>query len=780
MRMHGRSTSLAGSNGALPFEVNASIVLVGARGTGKSSLAVIAQSYFDVKPIDVVDYLRLTQPSNGTPDTTRQLEEILATSAAVQRYLRVTDASKVKRLLELGNRIYRACSNFEFHNMDENDVATIAEPEMPSLRLKRLEMAFVQFAGNISGRRRPNPRDDGLLLPPSRSPLTYLLSLPLEHINRADFQVRWLNCGADVCQLVIDAAEANDSLMDDIGRAVAILVRFFDGPLVYHVKLPNSQTEHESYQRYVNLLNHGIRLGVDYMTISLNIPEDQLSQIVAAAGQTLLIGAFHDDTPGFDGWSKEERWAMYNKAKYVGIAGVRLTQEAQDAHDNLAAVSFAVEATRSPAPRPFLSAYNQGILGRPSQHLNQVLMPVTVDGLGGNGLPPAGAELTIRGSQSAQFALSVWEPMKFSIIGVDVTYSLSPSVHTAGYEFFGMPHSFERWPMSSLDRMHQLVQEPYLGGISIAQGYKLTVSPFVRALSTHARNIGAINTLIPMRAGADFDGTETAPSAFWRDRCRPGPIIGLYGENTDWIGMARCVLPNLSPANAITAKTTALVIGAGGMARAALYALLQMGVRYVAIYNRTISKASMLAQHFGGLEPSHKLVGPNLDLFGARAGPVPRADDDGHACNNPRFQVRVLESRDCPWYVDLAPPTIVISCVPASRVGSQPGANVTLPTSWMRSPTGGVVLDLNYRPIMTALLRQVRHPAHRDRGWVPVDGLENLAAQASAQFELFTGRHLPRGLMHVAALRDYEALGDDDEEAREVVRAKLAQCQGQM
>jgi len=52
-----------------------------------------------------------------------------------------------------------------------------------------------------------------------------------------------------------------------------------------------------------------------------------------------------------------------------------------------------------------------------------------------------------------------------------------------------------------------------------------------------------------------------------------------------------------------------------------------------------------------------------------------------------------------------------------------------------------VVIDMNYRALITPLLRQVWSQAQR--GWVAVDGLENLVEQASAQFEVFTCRKLP-------------------------------------
>ena len=145
------------------FERDASIVLVGALGTGKSTLATIAQSNFGLVAVDLADYAE-PQPPQEARDTARKIPKfpidtlertlqdhnrgcviiwparlldeqalmlllryskthpiihVTRSLTGVQRHLRVVDAPTAQRFLQVGNRIYRAYSNFEFHNLDE-------------------------------------------------------------------------------------------------------------------------------------------------------------------------------------------------------------------------------------------------------------------------------------------------------------------------------------------------------------------------------------------------------------------------------------------------------------------------------------------------------------------------------------------------------------------------------------------------------------------------------------------------------------------------------------
>lgn len=771
------------------FSQDASIILIGALGAGKSTLSVIAQKCFGLRPVDIAcvaqeeSNFRLSAVEDALQQHTkgcvivwpaRLLDEsgllllkrysknypvihITRGVEGVRRYLKTVDASTVQSFLNVVNRVCRTCSNLEFYNLDEqlsgtapvfglsatstHDIDATVSPR--SLMLKNLELAFVHFINFTvrNSRRIGSQRQDGLLLPPSRSPYTYLLSVSLQELQDTDVR-RKLNCGADVCQLEIaldqDVGPASDaSLMDEISRAMGILMRYFHGPVVYHILYPQRQ---EFFHRYSALLRHGIRTGACYTTLDMGLPKDQLSMLTCSmAGQTLIIGTFHDDMVGANGWQAQRRWEMYETAQSFGMAGLRLTQPNCVFEDNLAVLGFRAKVAALSGGRPFLIAYNTGPGGRPSLYQNQVLTPVSTK----VSCPESCGKdaVTIDRAQKALFALSLWDAMSFYIIGVDVSQSLSPAIHRKAYQHFAMPHSFEPLSIASLDESRILLQDAQLGGISIAQGYKITIIPQVRAMSKDAKNIGAINTLIPMRASCAFDGVGPPPNAFWMKRWRGGDVVGLYGENTDWIGMARCIHGGISPANAITPNTSALVVGAGGMARAAIYALIQLDVKHIVIYNRTLVNAQDIAKHFSGIT--------------VEAGPTPcpiiTTGFCGYSSGRPRsvtpadLDIRVIESREATWFDDLMQPTIIVSCVPTVRVGDQPGADFTLPLAWMRSSTGGVVLDLEYRPVVTPLIRQTRQQMHR--GWVPLNGLENLTAQASVQFELFTGRRPPQGLM---------------------------------
>lgn len=317
--------------------------------------------------------------------------------------------------------------------------------------------------------------------------------------------------------------------------------------------------------------------------------------------------------------------------------------------------------------------------------------------------------------------------------------------------------------MSTLEEFSNLTSDEYFGGLTIAQGFKMTLLSHVSAVSIHARNIGAINTLLPIRAA--FDYTKPPPQAFWTNRNRAGPVLAFYGDNLDWIGVTRCIKQNLSPANVITPSSTALVIGAGGMARAAIHALLNLGVHHIVLYNRTYMHARTLADHFSEvrLDTSqvHKSTsdaqnGFNISLLTKR-------------------DVRVLGSLEADWYDDLAPPKMIVSRIPAPKVSERPQDQFLLPLQWMKSPTGGVVIDMNYRALITPLLRQVQGQAQR--GWVAVDGLENLVEQAFAQFEVFTCRKVPKILMRIAALQHYLNSSKEDAEVCLYIDSQLRRIQ---
>jgi len=384
----------------------------------------------------------------------------------------------------------------------------------------------------------------------------------------------------------------------------------------------------------------------------------------------------------------------------------------------------------SPRTAPLLIAYNVGPLGQRSQLSNKIFTPVTHPAI----IKASRAQQTLMTAQEAMRALfqtSINDPLHFYIVGATVSYSLSPAMHNAAYKTCGMSHDFTIGPVSVLSELHHLAQDPHFGGAALAQPFKVDIIPHLHAYSHHAKAIGAVNTLLPLRALPDGSPQFLLNQASQRNRA--GSVLAWYGDNTDWAGIVTCLRRNASPRNVVQpSKTTGLVIGAGGMARAAIYAMIQLGCRKIFLYNRTVEHADTVAAHF------NSWAAPFSDR-----GPI----------------VTVLRSREEPWPSDYRYPTLMVSCVPAHSVGSRPAADFEMPEQWLGSPSGGVILETAYKPRVTPLLRQIRALRERTgQAWVTVDFLEVLPEQGIAQFELMTGRKAPRSRMRAEVAEAYQAV----------------------
>jgi shikimate 5-dehydrogenase len=119
-----------------------------------------------------------------------------------------------------------------------------------------------------------------------------------------------------------------------------------------------------------------------------------------------------------------------------------------------------------------------------------------------------------------------------------------------------------------------------------------------------------------------------------------------------------------------------LVIGAGGMARAAIYALIKLGCRHIFIYNRTKWRAEEVAWHFNRYAKDQKLS-------------TSPGSTGGQICH-------VLESETQHWPAGHLQPTMIVSCIPAPGIDGTPQVDFRMPSQWLRSPTGGVVVEVGH------------------------------------------------------------------------------------
>jgi shikimate dehydrogenase len=170
----------------------------------------------------------------------------------------------------------------------------------------------------------------------------------------------------------------------------------------------------------------------------------------------------------------------------------------------------------------------------------------------------------------------------------------------------------------------------------------------------------------------------------------------IHADNTDAPGLLAALPPGFSPAGC-----RALVLGAGGSARAVVWALRQAGAADVAVWNRTPERARVLAAELGG---------------------------------------RAVEA--VPG--ELAAPELVVNC---TSVGLHDGDAPfkALPLDADSLDAGSLVVDLVYRARGTQLLE-----AARIRGASVVGGQEVLVAQGAASFERWTGLTAPVEAMREA------------------------------
>ncbi|KAF2431285.1 hypothetical protein EJ08DRAFT_587752 [Tothia fuscella] len=821
-KWHSASSSIR--TASRTFDSEATIVLVGASGTGKTTLGVIASTALQRRLIDAdfsfkeitgesttafrkehgasnyrqrsIEILKTVLHNNkkhcvivcGLISLSTEGQEVLSEYCQthpvihtlrdlkhVQSYLRM-DKERTSKLLEAAARMFRLCSNLEFFNLSdlatstpnqETTLTLVGSDETsstPYLALKRTERHFLKFLSSATTIANLPALEDAYPLSRVRTDarsFTYAISIPFSQLASVAFDFERLEEGADAFEMTIDLVglvvhnlmkgSCDLPYLNSLSETFARIRRTTVVPLIYHVERkrhdPSKEGVSARLPTYIDLVNHGLRLAPEFLTLDLSLSDEEISEVMRVKGSTRLIAHCFSSDLQLSSWNHEFWTSAYERARKLEFDAVRLCWPATCLNDNFGVHKFRANISQCGDPPLPLIAYNTGPLGKTSCCFNRTLTPVThedVPVLDSQLHPPLS---TAAEATRALYASFIFEPMHFYIVGASAGYSLSPAMHNAAYRVCGIPHTYGVHVTPTLAEIHKLVDDPHFGGCSVSQPYKREVMALTRSMSPHAKAIGAVNTLIPVRHLLE-DGSVPDELELFQERNRSGPVKALYGENSDWIGVRSCVRRGLSPANAVTPRTTALIIGAGGMARAAIYAALNLGVRNIFIYNRTSENAEKVVEHFRQLVKDEISGQASLKIL------PPSIDSNTH--------LQVITSKEEPWPEKFHQPTIVVSCIPTHRLGENPSPDFTLPPHWLRSPTGGVVLEVAYRNIHTPLLEQIRAESHR--GWVAMDGLDLLPDQGFAQFELFTGRRAPRKLMRAEVLRSYrdeQGLPDD-------------------
>ncbi|KAF2771187.1 quinate utilization gene repressor [Teratosphaeria nubilosa] len=782
------------------FSDDASLVLIGVRGVGKSSLGVLAAAAYGRRLID--SERAFLEATSITTQAYRKLHgateyqkkhyqvfqqtlqahdkgcvivcsfsdlenhgsvllrdfaqrhpvvHIIREAQGIQLYLQVWSLERTRQLLRASGPLLRSCTNYEFFNTSEalvekshEGVQDLAKASNGLyLTLKRVERDFLKFLNNIIGTppRMPSQHSPYPLsqVPLSQRLFTMSTVVEVDDIVDGKVNVEALMIGVDAVEIKVPLSEppTNGMYSEDqllrVSQALAIVRRPSIVPAVLSVILSIDSTGHEGAQKsLLTLLTHCYRLAPEFCTVDSSLSDAQLALMVASKGRTQLIALTQMQERLPDGWSDEECLAAYERADRLGFDVVKITMPATSVSDNFAVHSFRQRVERLNG-KARLIAYNTGKGGRPSMCFNKLLTPVRY--AYDPPKEPGDSEdvlLTAKDVFTSLFASFIYEPMRFFIYGANVSFSLSPAMHNAAYAACGMSHTFGTHSSPNLDDFKRLSQDHHFGGAAVVQPYKTGVMPLLDGLSSHARAIGSVNTIIPVRR-LQPDGSIPDELELLSQCNKSGPVKALYGDNTDWIGIRACLRHGSSPANTVRPQTTALICGAGGQARSTIYSMLSLGVRNIFICNRTSKNAQILADHYNKLIESHAIS--ELD-----------------PADSASTRVRVIESFERAWPRNFRQPSMIVSSIPTQTADGKM-VDFKIPDDWLKSPTGGVVLELAYKPLITPIVQQMRERSHQ--GWIFMDGFDVLPEQAFVQFELFTGRRAPRRLMRMEVIKRY-------------------------
>lgn len=577
---------------------------------------------------------------------------------------------------------YRALSNYEFVNVIPHAAEASA--------LAGCENEVARFFKFLTGSEKN--RVDLASRPTYFLSLTFpSLTAPHPSLDRFDE----LTAGVDALELRADLLSPSNQLpttptippLAFVAAQLAALRQRSTLPIVFTVRTQSQggMFPDDAEDAAFALMELAIKSGCEYVDLECRWSPARMHKLVKAKQSSLIICSWHDWT-GRLKWDSEEMLQRYALASKYGDI-IKLVSKAESVLDNFALLKFR-DTKQDGKP---LMTMNMGTEGQLSRILSPVFGPLTSPLMPTRAAP---GQLSFAEVQTGLHLLGRLPAKQFALLGSPVSQSKSPLLHNTGFATLGLPHHYSYLETATVDdAVEAFIRSPDFGGASVTIPHKLEIMPLLDEITPHARVIGAVNTIIPF--------------------VQNGKTL-LRGDNTDWLGLKELVLNNLSGENKITGDSTALVLGAGGTSRAAIYCLHQVGFTTIYLFNRTRENADKMAKTF----PSdyNLVVLPSLDSFPGSA------------------------------------PVVVISTIPAAGTATAAlpngDAGVLIPASILARTTGGVVIDAAYKPQRTPLIDL----AERTPGWTAVPGMMMLLEQGYHQFSLWTGRRAPVFAMAPAVL----------------------------
>jgi len=300
------------------------------------------------------------------------------------------------------------------------------------------------------------------------------------------------------------------------------------------------------------------------------------------------------------------------------------------------------------------------------------------------------------------------------LIGYPVGHSVSPAMHRSAFDHYRLDIRYELWETepSELGTMVERLRRSDTWGANVTVPHKETVMPLMDELDDLALEVRAVNTIV------NRDGR-------------------LMGYNTDASGFLQALRKEggFDPEG-----KGAVLLGAGGVARAAGFALARAGVKSLMITDIIAERAHRLASDLERSLTRTQGPPPRSCLDAKDVGGIASLDFKMH----PIPEIKVLLPDEPQFEEALSGCDLVVNCSPVGMKHSDTEGKSPLGAGLI--PRGTLVYDVVYNPLETRLLADAKKSGART-----LSGLSMLVYQGALSFELWTGKEAPVDIMYEAA-----------------------------
>lgn len=563
---------------------------------------------------------------------------------------------------------FQECSNIQYYSEQTSPQELVSASE-----------SFIRFLNVVTG------RTDHLALI-RRKENSFFVSLTLPDLRPCLDILSDVTLGSDAVELRVDlledpASESEFPSVEYVTEQLSLLRGRISLPVVFTIrtKSQGGRFPDDAFDAALELYSLAVRSGSEFIDLEISFPDRVLQAVSEMKGYSKIIASHHDPVNRLS-WTNGSWIQYYNKALQYGDV-VKLVGVAESLDDNTALRQFKLWAQAS-HDTPLI-AINMGDKGQLSRMLNGFMTPVSHPKLPFKAAP---GQLSARDIRRGLSLMGEIKTKQLALFGKPVSASRSPAMHNALFLQVGLSHVYGTLETDNVEDVREFIRAPDFGGASVTIPLKQDIMSLLDEIAPEAQIIGAVNTIIPVQ----------------EDKYMP---VRLVGRNTDWQGMERVLKDAGAHEPASDSNVTpGLVIGGGGTARAAIYALHSMGYSPIYLVGRSPHKLSTMVSTF----------------------------PDG-------YNIRILSNENS--IQDLTLPPVAIGTIPGDQP-IDPSMREILCDLFAKDKVGTdvdglktgdsrpkrVLLEMAYKPSVTSLMQLAS-----DAGWMTIPGLEVLVGQGVYQ-----------------------------------------------